>query len=376
MELATRNAQEIARARARPLAGRRGPDAGAPSRSSPTRSACPVPPARIECYDISNFQGAQSVGSMVVFEEGRPRTGEYRRFRIRTVAGPQRLREPPGGAAPAVPARQGGRGGERGGAPLGDARPRDHRRRQGPGQRRQGGPRRAGPARPAARGPRQGARGAGPARPHRPGPAARRPHRRCTSSSGSATRPTGSRSRTTATCAQADGPRRRSTTCPGVGPKRRRALLQVFGSVKRVREAPVEQIAAVPGIGPALARADQGPPRGLTRPTGASSQLHRASARRCRMVRAVPCIIPPRAQSRPHPDPRHRPRSPSWSTSCPGLSARSGDRPASPRSSRRSSGSTCRAACGSSTRCCPTGRQGRPTPADLERHAQIIDRRA
>ncbi len=35
--------------------------------------------------------------------------------------------------------------------------------------------------------------------------------------------------------------------------KRRRALLRVFGSAKRVREAPVEQIAAVPGIGAALA---------------------------------------------------------------------------------------------------------------------------
>ena len=40
---------------------------------------------------------------------------------------------------------------------------------------------------------------------------------------------------------------------PGVGPKRRRALLRVFGSVKRVREAPVEQIAAVPGISRSLA---------------------------------------------------------------------------------------------------------------------------
>ena len=46
------------------------------------------PPMRIECYDISNFQGAESVGSMVVFEEGKPRSGEYRRFRIRTVQGP------------------------------------------------------------------------------------------------------------------------------------------------------------------------------------------------------------------------------------------------------------------------------------------------
>jgi hypothetical protein len=40
---------------------------------------------------------------------------------------------------------------------------------------------------------------------------------------------------------------------PGVGPKRRRALLRVFGSAKRVRDAPVEQIAAVPGFGASLA---------------------------------------------------------------------------------------------------------------------------
>jgi len=40
---------------------------------------------------------------------------------------------------------------------------------------------------------------------------------------------------------------------PGVGPKRKRELLKVFGSIKRVREAPVEQIAAVPGIGRSLA---------------------------------------------------------------------------------------------------------------------------
>ena len=47
----------------------------------------PGPPLRIECYDISNVQGSDSVGSMVVFEEGKPRTGEYRRFRIKTVVG-------------------------------------------------------------------------------------------------------------------------------------------------------------------------------------------------------------------------------------------------------------------------------------------------
>jgi excinuclease ABC subunit C len=47
----------------------------------------PAPPMRIECYDISTIQGAWTVGSMVVFEEGRPRSGQYRRFRIRTVSG-------------------------------------------------------------------------------------------------------------------------------------------------------------------------------------------------------------------------------------------------------------------------------------------------
>ena len=47
----------------------------------------PGPPARIECYDMSNLQGTDAVGSMVVFEEGKPAKSQYRRFRIRTVQG-------------------------------------------------------------------------------------------------------------------------------------------------------------------------------------------------------------------------------------------------------------------------------------------------
>ncbi|MGB8347888.1 MAG: excinuclease ABC subunit UvrC, partial [Ktedonobacteraceae bacterium] len=47
-----------------------------------------VPPRRIECYDISNTQGTNSVGAMVVFEAGRPKVSEYRRFKIKTVEGP------------------------------------------------------------------------------------------------------------------------------------------------------------------------------------------------------------------------------------------------------------------------------------------------
>ena len=45
----------------------------------------PAPPSRIECYDISHTQGAQTVGSMVVFVQGAPRKSDYRRFNIQTV---------------------------------------------------------------------------------------------------------------------------------------------------------------------------------------------------------------------------------------------------------------------------------------------------
>ena len=167
--------------------------------------------------------------------------------------GPERLRQPPGGAPAPLPPGEGRRRGQRRGAALAAAGPRDHRRRQGPGRGGQGRPRRARPARPAARRAGQGARGAVPARRERPDPAAGDVAAPCTSSSACATRRTGSRSPTTATCGPRRRSARRSTTCPASGPKRKRALLRVFGSAKRVREAPVEQIAAVPGIGPRLA---------------------------------------------------------------------------------------------------------------------------
>ena len=47
----------------------------------------PEAPLRIECYDISNLQGSQVVGSMVVFEDGLARKSEYRRFEVRSVEG-------------------------------------------------------------------------------------------------------------------------------------------------------------------------------------------------------------------------------------------------------------------------------------------------
>ena len=43
---------------------------------------------RIEAFDISNISGFESVGSMVVYEDGRPRRNDYRKFKIKTVQGP------------------------------------------------------------------------------------------------------------------------------------------------------------------------------------------------------------------------------------------------------------------------------------------------
>lgn len=44
-------------------------------------------PDRMECYDISHMQGAETVASMVVFEGGKPAKREYRRFKLKTVQG-------------------------------------------------------------------------------------------------------------------------------------------------------------------------------------------------------------------------------------------------------------------------------------------------
>ena len=47
----------------------------------------PHPPLRMEGYDISNIQGTAAVGSMVVFDGGKPKPAHYRRFKIKTVSG-------------------------------------------------------------------------------------------------------------------------------------------------------------------------------------------------------------------------------------------------------------------------------------------------
>jgi excinuclease ABC subunit C len=251
MELATRNAQEaLAREAARWMADE-GRTLGALEELA-AALGLPVAPLRIECYDISNFQGAQSVGSMVVFEEGRPRTGEYRRFQIRTVQGPndfashqevlrRRFRRVNAGeegieeerrwAMPDLVIVDGGRGqvsaakevlDELGlhDLPLaGLAKEREELFL--PGRDEPVVLPRTSQALYLVQRLRDEA--------HR---FAITYHRNL-------------RNKRTVKSAFDD--------LPGVGPKRRRELLKVFGSAKRVREAPVEQIAAVPGIGRSLA---------------------------------------------------------------------------------------------------------------------------
>ncbi len=47
----------------------------------------PLPLRRMECYDISHIQGSNTVGSMVVFEDGKPKPAHYCRFKVKTVDG-------------------------------------------------------------------------------------------------------------------------------------------------------------------------------------------------------------------------------------------------------------------------------------------------
>ncbi len=68
----------------------------------------PGPPRRIECFDISTLQGAETVGSMVVCEDGRAVRKEYRKYRVRGARWGEERTSPP--AAPAPRRRRGGKG--------------------------------------------------------------------------------------------------------------------------------------------------------------------------------------------------------------------------------------------------------------------------
>jgi excinuclease ABC subunit C len=251
MALATRNAAEtLAREQARWLADQ-GKTLAALEQLADALGLS-GPPLRIECYDISNFQGSESVGSMVVFEDGKPRSGEYRRFRIKTVTGPndfashqevlrRRFRTVRTGeegseeerrwAMPDLVILDGGKGQVSAGKETLDALGLHDLPLAGLAKEREE-----------------------LFLPDRPDPivlAATSPalylvqRLRDEAHRFAITYHRGLRARRAVRSAFDD--------LPGVGPKRKRELLKVFGSIKRVRDAPVEQIAAVPGISRALA---------------------------------------------------------------------------------------------------------------------------
>ncbi|MFL5677924.1 MAG: excinuclease ABC subunit UvrC [Chloroflexota bacterium] len=251
LALATRNATEtLAREQARWLADQGKTLAALEELAEALRLA--APPLRIECYDISNFQGSESVGSMVVFEEGKPRTGEYRRFRIRTVSGPndfashqevlrRRFRATRTGeegveeerrwAMPDLVIVDGGKGQVSAAkAVLDELGLHDL---------------------PLA--------GLAKEREELFLPGATEPIvLPATSPALYLVQRLRDEAHRFAITYHRDLRAKRSVRSafdelPGVGPKRKRELMKVFGSIKRVRDAPVEQIAAVPGIGPSLA---------------------------------------------------------------------------------------------------------------------------
>ncbi|MFL5679541.1 MAG: excinuclease ABC subunit UvrC [Chloroflexota bacterium] len=252
MALATRNATEtLAREQARWMA-----DQGktlAALEQLAEALGLPGPPMRIECYDISNFQGRESVGSMVVFEDGKPRTGEYRRFRIKTVVGANDF-----ASHQEVLRRRFRR------ATLGEEGNEEERRWKLPDLVIVDG----GKGQVSAAAQVLDELGlhdlplAGLAKereelflPGRSDPVLLPP----TSSALYLVQRIRDEAHRFAITYHRDLRAKASIRSgfddlEGVGPKRRQALLRVFGSLKRVRDAPVEQIAAVPGIGPALAQ--------------------------------------------------------------------------------------------------------------------------
>ena len=212
-------------------------------------------PLRIECFDISNIQGQEIVGSMVVFEDGVARKAHYRKFAIRGQEGQDDF----AAMAELVGRRFARLAGDAGAEEFDEsfqshAEPGRDRRRQGPAERRA---RRDGGLRPSpGRGDRtrQAGRGGVPARPPGPGAFCPTTRRACGCCSVCATRRTGSR--VSFHRARRDRSSRASMfdQLDGVGPARRRALLRHFGSAERVLDASAEELEGVPGVPAKTAR--------------------------------------------------------------------------------------------------------------------------
>ena len=169
---------------------------------------------------------------MVVFEDGKPRTGEYRRFRVRTVEGPndvidhrEVLRN---GSWRRENAKWRSNAESRAEGRMPDLVIIDGGKAAGGrGRRRQARPANLPPWPALPRSARSSSSRIEPSR-----SCSRRRRRRCTWSSESATRPIDLRSRICRDLRRKAAVRSKFDDLPGVGPRRRGALLRVFGSVK------------------------------------------------------------------------------------------------------------------------------------------------
>ncbi|SED83523.1 Excinuclease ABC subunit C [Jiangella alba] len=235
------------------------------------------PPLRIECYDISNLAGTEVVGSMVVFEDGLPRKGEYRKFTVRGEQGGtddvasirevlirrfRRLRESPQ-ADQDEPAPDAAAPELRPGIDPETGRPRKFS--YAPGLVVVDG------GQPQVNAARQAMDEAGVSDIPVVGLAKRLEEVWPPDSDHPIILPRTSEGLYLLQRVRDEAHRfaitfhrqRRSTSMvdslldgvPGLGPTRRKALMTTFGSLKRLRTATMEQIAEVPGFGPATAQA-------------------------------------------------------------------------------------------------------------------------
>ena len=221
-----------------------------------SRLHLPALPRRIECYDVSNTQGREAVASMVTFVDGFPAKEGYRRFAIRTVEGADDFamlhetltrrfaRSGPGWERPDLVVVDGGRGQlsaarkameETGAADVPAVGLAKSRLIPGSGDEAIHSPERVFlPGR------------VNPVIPPRNSSALFLLQRLRDEAHRFAVSYHRAKGRKRAFASELDG-------IAGLGPARKKALMTRFGSVKAVREAAVEEIAAVPGIGRALA---------------------------------------------------------------------------------------------------------------------------
>ena len=260
-----RNAQEeFTRHRLRRASDHNTPQPGA-HRAAGRYLGLPEAPLRIECYDMAHLQGTDYVGSMVVLEDGLPNKREYRRFKVHVPGNDdyaameevltRRLtaylaeRDRPTAAS----------AGDKPGALRLPAAAARRRRRQGPARRGRAGRARA---RAGGRDPRRRRWPSGSRRCSCPGGRSRWRSRggarRCSCCSASATRPTASPTRSTAS-----GAAKRMTTSAldgiaGLGETRKKRLVKELGGVNAVKAADARRPA---GAAVAARRRRRGGPR-------------------------------------------------------------------------------------------------------------------